>query len=151
MADIEEIQRKLDSLRETGRQAEQRLQGMDQMRERISSIEASVTAQDKTVTVTAGPGGSITNIEFTKDATKLSPIQLSSTVMNTLRQAVAQAAQEQAQVVQEYAPEGDVAERVRRTQEDMLGVRVEPPESPSETAAPDEDDDDFNDGTFMGR
>ncbi|MHA6805842.1 YbaB/EbfC family nucleoid-associated protein [Salinifilum ghardaiensis] len=153
MPDIEDLQRKLDRLREMGDQAEQRLADADRMREQISAIEAKVTSADKAVTVTAGPGGSVTNIEFTKDATKLSPIQLSSTVMGTLRQAVAQAAREQAGIVQEFAPEGDVAERVRRTQEEMLGVSIDPGEAERPRPAPDEDEDDdgFEDGTFYGR
>lgn len=155
MTDISDIQRKLDRLRQAGQQAEQSLQNVDEMREQIGGIEASVTAQDKSVTVTAGPGGSVTNIEFTKDATKLSPIQLSSTVMNTLRQAVAQAAREQARIVQDYAPEGDIAERVRQTQEEMLGLGDKQPGTGETPADSDrtgrDDDDDFHDGTFLGR
>ncbi|MHA6801343.1 YbaB/EbfC family nucleoid-associated protein [Bounagaea algeriensis] len=153
MPDVEEVQRKLDRVRQMGAQAQQRFQDADRMRERISAVEAEVTSADKAVTVTAGPGGSVTNIEFTKDATKLSPIQLSSTVMSALRQAVAQAAREQAGIVQEFAPEGDIAERVRRTQEEVLGVSIDPEDAARPRSAPaeDDDDDDFEDGTFYGR
>ncbi len=147
MPDMEELQQKMERLRQMGAQAEQRLQDTDQLSERISAVEAKVTSADKAVTVTAGPGGSVTNIEFTKDATKLSPIQLSSTVMSTLRQAVAQAG-----IVQEFAPEGDIAERVRRTQEEVLGVSTEPGDTAQPRSAPaEDDDDDYEDGTFYGR
>ncbi len=152
MPDMEELQQKMERLRQMGAQAEQRLQDTDQLSERISAVEAKATSADKAVTVTAGPGGSVTNIEFTKDATKLSPIQLSSTVMSTLRQAVAQAAREQAGIVQEFAPEGDIAERVRRTQEEVLGVSTDPDDTAQPRSAPaEDDDDDFEDGTFYGR
>jgi DNA-binding protein YbaB len=149
MAELEDLQRKLEELKEAGRRAEQQTADFGRMREEISALQTSVTSADKCVTVTSGPGGSVTGITFTQDAMKLSPLQLSSTVMSTLQQAVAEAARKQAEIVQEYVPDGDVLERVLQTQEQMLGTTLDRPQQ--QTTTPDPDDDDEPDSFLDSR
>ncbi len=134
--DIDELQKKLDDLQAAARMRDEQQPDINAMREQLSGVQASVTSADKAVTVTAGPGGSISDIRFTQDATRLSPIQLSSTVMNTLRQAVAEAARQQATIVQEHVPDSDVLERVRKTQEQVFGATSSQGAPPAPAPAP---------------
>lgn len=137
--EIADLQRKLEALQEAGRQAEQQTTDLDRMRDEIGNLRTSATSADKNVTVTSGPGGSVSAIEFTQGALRLTPQQLSSTVMSTLQQAVAEAARKQAEIVQEHVTDSDVLERVLRTQEQMFGSTAGQP--PQTTAAADVDDD----------
>ncbi|MBB5154736.1 YbaB/EbfC family nucleoid-associated protein [Saccharopolyspora phatthalungensis] len=141
-ADLDDLQRKLEALKEAGRRAEEQMGDFSRMREQISELQASATSADRSVTVTAGPGG-VTGIQFTQDALRQSPAQLSGTVMSTLQQAVAEAARKQAEIVQEYVPDSDVRERVLRTQDELFAAPVEQPRN-----APDDDEfpDSFLDG-----
>lgn len=134
----EELRQKLDALRATSRRAEEQAADMERMRERIGSVSATATSTDKAVTVTAGPGGAVTDIQFTQEALNQSPSQLSATALSTVREAVADAARQQAEIVQEYAPDGDVLERVMSAQEQMLGTTVERPQPPETHADPPE-------------
>lgn len=144
---LEEMRAKLDALKEAARKAEANKPDFAQMQARITNVSASATSQDKAVTVTAGPGGSITGIEFKQDAMKLSPLQLSSTVMSTLREAVAAAARQQAEVVQEFAPDSDVMERVLATQEQIFGATAER-QDPA-TSSSDDDPDDYDEDSSL--
>ncbi|GAA0504741.1 hypothetical protein GCM10011581_33680 [Saccharopolyspora subtropica] len=135
-ADLDDLQRKLEALKEAGRRAEERMGDFGRMREEISALQASATSADRSVTVTAGPGG-VTDIQFTADALRQTPTQLSDTVMSTLRQAVAEAARMQAEIVQEYLPDSDVRDRVLRTQEELFGAA--PADPPSEMVDDEED------------
>lgn len=142
-ADLDDLQRKLDALKEAGRRAEEQMGDFSRMREQISELQAAATSADRSVTVTASPGG-VTDIQFTQDALRLSPAQLSSTVMSTLQLAVAEAARKQAEVVQEYVPDSDVLERVMRTQDELFGSHAEQPQQAS--VDDDEVPDSFLDG-----
>jgi DNA-binding protein YbaB len=143
-ADLDDLQRKLETLKEAGRRAEERMGDFGRMREQISELQVSATSADRSVTVTAGPGG-VTGIEFTQEAMRQSPAQLSSTVMSTLQHAVAEAARKQADIVQEYVPDSDVRERVLRTQEELFGSHAEQPQ-----AAPVDYDDEVPDSFLDG-
>ncbi|MEV0085620.1 YbaB/EbfC family nucleoid-associated protein [Saccharopolyspora sp. NPDC050642] len=143
-ADLDDLQRKLDALKEAGRRAEERMGDFGQMREQISELQVAATSADRSVTVTASPGG-VTGIEFTQDAMRLSPAQLSGTVMSTLQLAVAEAARKQAEIVQEYVPDSDVLDRVLRTQEELFGAQ---PEQQHEAPV---DDDEQPDSFLDGR
>ncbi|MGP4015295.1 YbaB/EbfC family nucleoid-associated protein [Saccharopolyspora sp. 5N708] len=142
-ADLDDLQRKLEALKEAGRRAEERMGDFGRMREQISELQATATSADRSVTVTASPGG-VTGIQFTQDALRQSPAQLSSTVLSTLQQAVAEAARKQAEIVQEYVPESNVRERVLRTQDELFGAPTNQPQ------ADPADDDDFPDSFLDG-
>lgn len=96
------------------------------MRGELEALEVRATSADRAVTVVAGPGGAVTDIQVTEAGSDLTPQQLSSTIMATLREAVADAARKQAAIVQDYAgDEADVLGQVLETQSEVAGVPVE--------------------------
>ncbi|MCI2417108.1 YbaB/EbfC family nucleoid-associated protein [Saccharopolyspora sp. K220] len=141
-ADLDDMQRKLAALKEAGRRAEEQMGDFGRMREQISELQATATSEDRSVSVTASAGG-VTGIQFTQDALRQSPAQLSNTVLGTLQQAVAEAARKQAEIVQEYVPDSDVLERILRTQDELFGAQVE---RPQDAPAHDDMPDSFLDG-----
>ncbi|MDA3624990.1 YbaB/EbfC family nucleoid-associated protein [Saccharopolyspora sp. WRP15-2] len=145
-ADLDDLQRKLEALKEAGRRAEQQMGDFGRMREQISELQVSATSPDRSVTVVASPGG-VTDIQFTQDALRKSPGDLSNLVMSTLQQAVAEAARRQADIVQEYVPDSDVREQVLRTQEQLFN-----PDANQHRSAPADDpgDDDMPDSFLDG-
>jgi DNA-binding protein YbaB len=96
------------------------------MQSELAGLEVSVTSPDRAVTVLAGVGGSVQDIRFTEAAMQLGSQRLSSVVMATVREAVAEAARRQAGIVQEYVG-GDVPvlDQVLETQAQVTGIPVE--------------------------
>ena len=92
------------------------------MKEEIAAIRATVSSPDRTVTVTAGPGGTVFDIRLSEQVMQ-SPAQVvSSSVMTTLRLAVAEGARQQAAIVQRYMGDRmNILERVMATQRELLG------------------------------
>ncbi|SDN14441.1 YbaB/EbfC family nucleoid-associated protein, partial [Allokutzneria albata] len=124
--EFDRLVEQFERFQENTRRAESRLADYDGMRERIADLEATAHSPGRDVTVTAGPGGSVKNIEFTDRALQQSPQALSATVMATLRTAVAAAARQQAAVVQEFVGDDmNVLDQVLQTQSEMLGVPVD--------------------------
>lgn len=129
---LEEMRQKLEFFERANRAAEARAAGYDAMGTELRTVEASVQSPDRSVTVVAGLSGSIKEIRFTEDARRLSTTQLSQAVMSTLRQAVAAAARQQAEIVQGHVgTDIPIAERVMKTQQEIFGARpAEPPARP---------------------
>ncbi|MEV6244342.1 YbaB/EbfC family nucleoid-associated protein [Lentzea sp. NPDC051838] len=120
-----------DSVAEASRKAEQRIAGYQQMKEEMSALRAAASSPDRSVTVVAGPGGSILNVEFRPEALRLSPQALSRAVTATIQQAVAQSARASAELVQQFAGDQiDIAARVNKVQEDVFGPAPELPPPP---------------------
>jgi DNA-binding protein YbaB len=94
------------------------------MQSELAALEVTVSSADQAITVVAGPGGSITDIRITDEALRLGAERLSGELMATVREAVADAARQQAAVVQEYAG-GPVLDQVLETQSELTGVPVE--------------------------
>ncbi|GAA2801764.1 YbaB/EbfC family nucleoid-associated protein [Crossiella cryophila] len=115
-----------ERFQEQGRKAEQRLAAYDGMREEIAAVEVTATAPDRSVTVTAGPGGAIKNLQFTEEALRRPPQALAAMVLATIQTAVAEGARRQAETVQRYVGDDlNVLDQVLETQAEMLGVPVE--------------------------
>lgn len=132
-----------DSVAEASRKAEQRISGYQTMKEEMTALRAAATSPDRAVTVVAGPGGSILNVDFRPEALRLSPQALSRAVTATIQQAVAQSARASAELVQRFAGDQiDIAARVNKVQEDVFGPAPEPPPVPPAPAA---------DGSIMQR
>lgn len=146
---VDALREKLDALKSAANRAEQQAGDFGRMQEQISTLHASATSTDKTVTVTAGPSGSITDVQFSQGALRSSPSALSTTVMSTLREAVAEAARKQAAIIEEHVPDTDVRARVLSAQEELFGGTP----MKSETAGQSEqhDDDDEGPASFMDR
>ena len=98
------------------------------MQEEVAALEAAVTSPDGTVTVLAGPSGSIKNIQLAADAYRVPPEALAATIMTTLQQAVAAATVEQAEVVDTAVGNAfglNTTERVLAAQAEALGTTPE--------------------------
>lgn len=96
------------------------------MQGELESLEVSATSPDRSVTVVAGPGGSVRDVRLTEEAMHLGPQRLGATIMSTLQEAVADAARQQAAVVQEYVGgDAPVLDQVLETQSEVTGVPVE--------------------------
>ncbi|MCE7001558.1 YbaB/EbfC family nucleoid-associated protein [Kibdelosporangium philippinense] len=81
------------------------LQDMAAVRRRVAEISVSVTAPRKVVTITVGQHGQITDLQFPTSAyLGLSPADLATTVMRTLRQAQAQARERVATLMAPVVP-----------------------------------------------
>jgi DNA-binding protein YbaB len=104
------------------------------MKEEITAIRATASSPDRFVTVVAGPGGGVMDIQITEEALQgASARQLSSSLMSTLRIAVADGARQQAEIVQRYVGDRiNVAERVMATQKEILGDKIEAGEQEEE-------------------
>jgi DNA-binding protein YbaB len=113
---------RLQAATESLRQAEQRLARYDGMKEELAQVEATVTSPDRTVTVVAGPNGTIKDVRLTDAALQQQNGQkLSRIVMSTIQQASAEAARKMAAVVQEYAGDKmDIVGRVAALQQEVL-------------------------------
>lgn len=146
IAEFEKFQAKL-------RQAQVNFAGVADMQKQIAQVHSVATSPDRHVTVTAGAGGMVTDIELSPGAMRLAPAELSATIMSTLRQAVAMAVQQQAGIVDEAFGDAfgvNTAERVRQAQAEAFGTAADdaasqPAESSSSRrAAPPDDDFDLN-------
>lgn len=69
-------QSRADSVLEAGKQAEQRLAGYQNMKEEIRALRASATSPDRAVTIVAGPGGSIIDVQLTPEAMRAKTVRL---------------------------------------------------------------------------
>jgi DNA-binding protein YbaB len=96
------------------------------MKEEVAAVRASVTSPDRTVTVVAGPGGTVLDVRLSEQVMQSSPQVVSSSVMTTLRLAVAEGARQQAAIVQRYMGDRmNIIERVMATQKELFGEKKE--------------------------
>lgn len=138
------------------RQAEARFEGVEEMGERISRVESTATSPDRHVTVTAGANGMVTDIRLTPSAMRNAPAELSAIIMNTLRQAVAGAARQQAEVVDDVFGDAfgtNTSEQVRQAQAEAFGTpgNAAPDESGRPRRASRPPDDDYGQHSILRR
>jgi DNA-binding protein YbaB len=141
------------------RQAEARFAGVADMGERIAQVEGVATSPDRNVTVVAGAGGMVTDIQLSPGAMSLGPAELSASILNTLRQAVARATQQQAEIVDDTFGDAfgiNTTEQVRQAQAEAFGTEVDDRASQAAESSPNRratsrDDDDFDQDTIYGR
>ncbi|OXM63467.1 YbaB/EbfC family nucleoid-associated protein [Amycolatopsis vastitatis] len=162
-AQMDELIAQFENFRSKVRQAEARFAGVGDMQERIARLETTVTSPDGTVTVTAGAGGTITGLRLTAGATRVEAGQLSATIMDTIRRAVAGAAQQQAGIVDDAFGDAfgvDVSAQVREAQAEAFGTTTpepaseeqpRPPSRPARRPAAVDEDDDFGQGPILRR
>lgn len=121
VAQFEQFQSKIKNL-------DEQFANIGDMQAELGTLEARATSTDRSVTVVAGPGGSVKDIQFTEDALKQRPQALAATVMSTLQEAVADAARQQAGVVDQHmgAATGlNTTDQVLETQAEVLGTTVQ--------------------------
>ncbi len=162
-AQMDELIAQFQHFQSKVRQAEARFAGVGDMQERIARLETTVTSPDGTVTVTAGAGGTITDLRLTAGATRVEAGQLAATIMQTIRRAAAGAAQQQAGIVDETFGDAfgvDVSAQVREAQAAAFGTAAAEPASEQEPRQPSRpvrraiqrpDDDDFDQGPILRR
>ncbi|WP_236789511.1 YbaB/EbfC family nucleoid-associated protein [Amycolatopsis sp. GM8] len=139
VAQFEQFQAKLEHV-------DQQFSGIGQMQAEIAGLEATAMSADRSVTVVAGPGGAVKEIRFADAALRQSPQALSSTVMGTLRQAVAEVARKQAGIVEEHTGSDlHVLDQVLETQAQLFGTTpeelrasMEQPQRPAPAGDPDD-------------
>ncbi|MFL6120076.1 YbaB/EbfC family nucleoid-associated protein [Actinophytocola sp.] len=117
VAEFEQFQAQIKNM-------DDRFEHLAGMQGELENLEVRATSPDQSITVVAGPGGSVTDIRLTDDALRLGAEQLSADLMATVREAVADAARRQAAVVEEFAG-GPVLDQVLETQSEVTGVPVE--------------------------
>ena len=117
VAEFEKFQSQLQNM-------DDRFEQLAGMRGELAELEVTATSPDRSVTVVAGPGGAIRDIRFTEEAMELGPQRLGGLLMSTLQEAVADAARQQAGIVEEYAG-GPVLDQVLETQSEVTGVPVD--------------------------
>lgn len=123
-AEFDQLVAEFEQFQAQIRNMDDRFEHLAGMRSELATLETRVSTPDQSITVVAGPGGSVLDIRLTEDAFRLGPEQLSGQLMATLREAVADAARQQAGIVEEYAG-GPVLEQVLETQSEVTGVPVE--------------------------
>ncbi|RZS30506.1 YbaB/EbfC DNA-binding family protein [Herbihabitans rhizosphaerae] len=124
--EIEDLLQELEGLRQHLPEVPADPQRLTGLREQLAELRATAVSPDGGVRVVAGPGGSIIDIQVTDTALKKGAAALSSTIMVTLRNAVAQSARDQAMLVEEVTGRNTgVLDEVLQTQAEALGVSVE--------------------------
>ncbi|MGW7535669.1 YbaB/EbfC family nucleoid-associated protein [Amycolatopsis sp. NPDC054798] len=151
VAEFEKFQTKL-------KQAEAQFAKVGDMQEELNALEAQVMSPDRTVTVVAGPSGSVKDLRLSPDALRQQPDQLASTILATLHQAVAESARKQAGIVDEHVGTAfglNVSEQVLEAQAAGMGTTVEELESnlpeaqPQRPATPTRDEEDFANNNLL--
>lgn len=100
--------------------------GVGRMQEELAGLEAAATSPDRAVTVVAGPSGSIKDIRITDAAMRQSAQALSSSLMATVRRAVALSARRQAGIVEQaFGDQLHLTDRVLETQAQLFATTPE--------------------------
>ncbi|MDX8030958.1 YbaB/EbfC family nucleoid-associated protein [Lentzea sp. BCCO 10_0856] len=80
--------------------AQQLQQRSQQMQEQIQNASSTVTSPNEAVTVRVAPNGALQHIEFSPTAMRLTHVQLSQLVMQTVQKAQIQSAEQVASIVE---------------------------------------------------
>lgn len=118
VAQFEQFQSKLQRV-------DDRLADVGRMQSEIAALEATASSADRSVTVVAGAGGSIKDIQLTDRALAQQPQALAATLMSTIQQAVGEAARKQAGIVDEHVDGMGVTDQVLETQAQLFGTTPE--------------------------
>jgi DNA-binding protein YbaB len=123
-AEFDQLVAEFEQFQNQIRNMDDRFEHLAGMQSELATLQTSASTPDQSITVVAGPGGSVLDIRITEDAFRLGAEQLSGALMATLREAVADAARQQAGIVEEFAG-GPVLDQVLETQSEVTGVPVE--------------------------
>lgn len=125
-AEFEQLVAQFEKFQSKIKNADDQLAGLEQMQEEITQLKAVATSADRSITVVAGPGGAINDIQLTDAALKQPPQALSTALMSTLQQAVAEAARKQVEVVEGHLGDDlNLTDQVLETQAQLFGTTPE--------------------------
>ncbi|QWF79682.1 YbaB/EbfC family nucleoid-associated protein [Amycolatopsis sp. CA-230715] len=152
-AELEALKAEFEKVQAKVKQAETRFSNVEQMQTELTALESRAASPDGSVTVVAGPGGAVKDIRLTAEALRQEPGTLSATIMTTLRQAVADAAYQQAGLVDAHLGSGafgdlSAQDRVLEAQAEALGTTVDELR-PKKREAPSPDED-FSQSSVFG-
>jgi DNA-binding protein YbaB len=86
--------------------SERRIEGYRRLREEIPAMATTIQSQDRTVTITVGPSGTVTGLRLTAQALRHGPDTLARLILATMSQAHAEAVDKLAERVREYTGHG---------------------------------------------
>ncbi|QYN24844.1 YbaB/EbfC family nucleoid-associated protein [Amycolatopsis sp. DSM 110486] len=132
VAEFEKFQSKI-------KQAEANFAKVGDLQDEVVALEATAMSPDRAVTVVAGPGGSVKDIRLTAEALRQQPQQLATTILSTLHRAVADAAVQQAGIVDAHVGAAfglDVSGQVLEAQAEAMGTTAEELKSKASEAQP---------------
>lgn len=111
-----------------------------QLREQLTEVKAGVWSDDRSVRVVVGPGGGVQDVHLSPEALRQQPSALSASILTTIRRAVADAAQQQAQIMSAGFGRDDVADVVLANQARAMGTTVEELTDPAPVQPATDDD-----------
>ncbi|WP_051898720.1 YbaB/EbfC family nucleoid-associated protein [Sciscionella sediminilitoris] len=129
MTSSEEAQQRYDSLVATGEAAERDFEKLQQIQQELQNLEVTETSADRSVSVTAGATGTIKAINITEAGLSKGAAGLSSTVLNTLHQAVSKATQRQLEMIREGTTHNPA---LQKSIDDLHEELAHPPEEEQE-------------------
>ncbi|MFF5986302.1 YbaB/EbfC family nucleoid-associated protein [Prauserella flavalba] len=121
-AEFEQLVAEFEKFQSKIKNVDDQLANLGQMQSELSELEGVATSADRSVTVVAGPGGAIKDIQLTDRAMAQPPQALSAALLSTLQQAVAESARKQASIVEEHMGGGlNLTEQVLESQAQLFG------------------------------
>ncbi|WP_414935941.1 YbaB/EbfC family nucleoid-associated protein [Amycolatopsis sp. cmx-11-51] len=162
-AEFEQLVAEFEKFQSKIHKAETQFAKVGEMQAELAELESVATSPDRSVTVVAGPGGSVKDIRLSPEALRQQPQQLAATLLSTLHTAVADAARKQAGIVDEQFGGTfhlNVEEQVLEAQAEALGTTADDlrsqlsEEPPADTARParrPRNEDDFSEETVLRR
>jgi DNA-binding protein YbaB len=139
-AEMDRLVAEFDKFQSKVKAAQTQFAQVGEMQEELTALEAQAVSADRSITVVAGPSGSVKGIRLTADALRQQPQQLADAILATLHQAVAEATRRQAGIVDAHVGAAfnlDVSEQVFEAQAEALGTTAAelksqlPPEQPA--------------------
>ncbi|OLT42418.1 hypothetical protein BJF85_23070 [Saccharomonospora sp. CUA-673] len=120
VAEFEKFQSKLTRI-------DEQMSGVADMQSELSELQATASNADRSVTVVAGPGGAVMDIQLTDKAMNQPPQALAAAIKSTLQEAVAEAARKQAGIVDSHMGGMglNVTDQVIETQAQAFGIAPE--------------------------
>lgn len=125
-AEFDQLVAQFERFQSKIKRMDQQFEQVGQLQQDLAGLEATAASPDRTVTVVAGPSGSIKDIRLADAALRQSPQALSAALMTTLRQAVAEAARRQAVLVEgAFGDDMRLTDQVLETQAQLFGTTPE--------------------------
>lgn len=130
MDELERLTQEFEKFQSKIKGFQQQAVNTEAMSQEITELEAQAASPDGTVTVIAGPGGSIKDIRF-RNARRHDDAALAGMVRSTLQQAVANAARRQAAIVERHTGPGlGILDQVMEVQKEAFAAEQQRPTPP---------------------